>query len=296
VPDRAGVYFFAIRTKVRTIVTQTILPPRQLAWLLPIAAAMLLSIPSTHAQVEHRGPAASIALSKTLAPYDVSTVKQNISGDGSYGWGIHNDGFTANEVTLKQVLELAYDIKEDQILGLTGPIGSAHFDIVAKVLAPDAGKPPDLTDAQLAAMLIPLFADRFHLQAHLETKTLPVYDLVVAHDEPKFQLSQAEPTTGDFSLSWAGTDRVLSIKSCSMVDLAAALSDQVHRKVIDTTGLAGRADITLKWSDDVAAKPGGDAIISIFAAVEEQLGLKLQSAKGPVDTLVIDHIEMPSDN
>jgi uncharacterized protein (TIGR03435 family) len=81
-----------------------------------------------------------------------------------------------------------------------------------------------------------------------------------------------------------------------MADLADTLTDQVHRKVIDKTGLTGRADITLKWSDNVAAQQGGPDVISIFTAVEEQLGLKLQPSKGPVDALVIDHAEMPSEN
>ena len=281
---------------VCTDMTQTTLPPLNLAWLLPFAAALLLSIPSAHSQIEHEGPAAAIALAASLTPYDVVSVKQNISGDGSYGWGNHNDGFTASNVTLKQILGFAYDIKEDQIFGLTGPISSAHFDIVAKVLAPDAGKPPDLTDTQSVAMLIPLLADRFHLQAHLETKIMPVYELVVAHGGPKFQLSHAERTGSDWNMSWSNTDRVINAKDTSMIDLAAALSDQVHRKVIDKTGLTGSADITLKWSDDVAAEAGGPNVISIFTAVEEQLGLKLQPSKGPVDTLVIDHAEMPSAN
>jgi uncharacterized protein (TIGR03435 family) len=81
-----------------------------------------------------------------------------------------------------------------------------------------------------------------------------------------------------------------------MPDLAAMLSDQTHRKVIDKTGLTGRADLALKWTDDVTAQQGGPDVISIFTAVEEQLGLKLLPSKGPVDTLVIDHIEMPSPN
>jgi uncharacterized protein (TIGR03435 family) len=81
-----------------------------------------------------------------------------------------------------------------------------------------------------------------------------------------------------------------------MADLATALADEVHRKVIDKTGLTGSTDITLKWSDDVAAEQGGPDVISIFTAIEEQLGLKLQPSKGPVDTLVIDHVEMPSEN
>ena len=79
-----------------------------------------------------------------------------------------------------------------------------------------------------------------------------------------------------------------------MSDLADALSDEAGRKVIDKTGLTGHADITLKWSDDVAQTQGGPDVISIFTAVEEQLGLKLQPSKGPVDTLVVDHVEMPT--
>jgi uncharacterized protein (TIGR03435 family) len=66
--------------------------------------------------------------------------------------------------------------------------------------------------------------------------------------------------------------------------------------VIDKTGLAGHADITLKWSDDVAQEQGDSNVISIFTALEEQLGLKLEPSKGPVDTVVVDHAEMPSEN
>ena len=275
--------------------TQTILPPRNLAWLLPLAAALLLSIPSAHAQVEHKGPAASIALAATLPHYDVSTVKPNVSGSGGYSWGGHNDRFTATNITLKQLIECAYDINEDEIIGLTGPVSSARFDIVAKVLAPDGGKLPKLTDAQLAVMLIPLLADRFHLQAHLETKTMPVYELVVAHGGPKFTISQTE-APGQSDWSARGITKSLNFEGISMADLADTLTDQVHRKVIDKTGLTGRADITLKWSDNVAAQQGGPDVISIFTAVEEQLGLKLQPSKGPVDALVIDHAEMPSEN
>lgn len=253
---------------------------------------------AAHAQIEHKGPAASIALAATLPPYDVVSVKQHIadgSGDDFWGTGIESYGFTASNLPLKQILELAYDVKEDQIFGLAGPVSSARFDITAKVLPSEGGAPPKLSAQQVTAMLIPLLADRFHLKAHLEIKTLPVYELVVAHGGPKFTLSQTEEP-GGWGTGGKGASKSLNITGGSMADLAAMLSDQAHREVIDKTGLTGRADITLKWSDDVAAKPGGDAVISIFTALEEQLGLKLQSSKGPVDTLVIDHVEMPSAN
>ena len=96
-------------------------------------------------------------------------------------------------------------------------------------------------------------------------------------------------------MSANNTDRILNAKSASVSDLAQALSDLVHRQVIDKTGLTGRADITLKWTADEAADQGG-TVLSIFTALQEQLGLKLVSSKGPVDTLVIDHIEMPTEN
>jgi uncharacterized protein (TIGR03435 family) len=279
-------------------VTQKILLQRNSALLLPFTAvALLLSIPHAHAQVEHKGPTASIALAASLRPYDVSTVKQNISGDGSYSTGFHtdNDSFSAWNVTLKYIAELAYDVEEDQIFGLSGPVSSSHFDIKAKVVPPDGTPIPKLTRRQLAAMLIPLLADRFHLTMHLETKVLPVYELVVAQGGPKFQLSQTE-AAGSSALGMGGTFRALDIKGSSMADLATLLCDQVHRKVIDKTGLTGRSDFTLKWSDDVAAQQGGSDVISIFTAVEEQLGLKLLPSKGPVATLVVDHVEMPSPN
>jgi uncharacterized protein (TIGR03435 family) len=248
-------------------------------------------------QLAHKGPAAAIALSETLPRYDVSSIRQNNSNVQSWGMGLHdNTLFTAANVPLKSIIAFAYDTKEDLITGLSGPVSSISFDITAKVLPPSDGPPPKLTDTQLQAMIIPLLADRFHLKAHLEPKIMPVYDLIVAHGGPKLKLDPSAQTGSGWNIDGSDTMKILTGKSDSISDLAAALSDEVHRQVIDKTGLTGHADITLKWSDDVAAQQGGSDVISIFTAVEEQLGLKLQPSKGPVDTLVIDHAEMPSEN
>jgi uncharacterized protein (TIGR03435 family) len=197
-------------------------------------------------------------------------------------------------VPLEMIVEFAYDIKSDQISGLSGPVSSAHFDINAKVLAPDGGTPPKLSDGEMQAKLIPLLTERFHFKAHLQPKTMAVYDLIVNRGGPRIKLSQEERKDSSWNMNGQDTNKVLTAKSASMADLAQALAGEVHREVIDKTGLTGSADITLKWSDDVAAETGGPNVISIFTAVEEQLGLKLQSSKGPVNTLVIDHVEMPS--
>jgi len=191
------------------------------------------------------------------------------------------------------VIEFAYDVKQDQIAGLPGPVNDARFDITAKILPSGSGPSGLHNDSDMQAMIILLLQSRFHLKAHLEPRIKPVYDLVVAKGGPKLKLSQDTITGNGWNISGEGTKTVLTAKDARMPDLADALSDPAGRKVIDKTGLDGHADITLKWSDDIAAQQGDADVISIFTAVEEQLGLKLVSSKGPVDTLVIDHVETP---
>jgi bla regulator protein BlaR1 len=261
-----------------------------------LAAISVFVITPAHAQLAHKGPAAAIALSKTLGTYDVSSVKLNKDPPTSWSMNLHETTFRGIDVPLRAMIAFAYDIKSDLIVGLSGPVDSANFDVMAKVVPTVDGVEPKFTDRELQAMVIPLLADRFHLQAHLEPKIASVYDLVVAKGGLKLKLDTSEVTNNGWDINGENTEKVLTAKGMTMEDLAAALSDETDRKVIDKTGLSGHSDIVLKWSDDVAVTQGGANVISIFTAVEEQLGLKLQPSKGPVDTLVIDHAEMPSDN
>jgi uncharacterized protein (TIGR03435 family) len=270
-------------------------PSREHCTALLLTVAILCD-PSARSQLAHKGPAAAIALSQTLAPYDVSTVKENISGEQSWGMGLHGDVFTATNAPLETIIGFAYDIKDSLISGLSGPVTSVNFDVMAKVLPGLDGTQPKLKAEQLQAMIIPLLAERFHLKVHLEPKIMPVYDLVVARGGVKLKLDTSEWTSGGWDINGQDTEKMLTGQHDSMADLADALSGLTDRKVIDKTGLAGHAAITLKWSDDVAQEQEGSNVISIFTAVEEQLGLKLEPSKGPVDTLVVDHAEMPSEN
>jgi uncharacterized protein (TIGR03435 family) len=258
---------------------------------------MLLATIAGPAQLAHLGPSGIIKLSQTLPPYDVSSVKINNSGEGNFGMSISdtNGTLTATNVPVEMMIEYAFDVKSDHIFGLSGPIKDAHFDVHAKVLPQDDGKSAKLTDQQLQAMMIPLLGERFHLKVHVEPKTLPVYELVVVHGGLKATLSTEPATDSSINMSANNTDRILTAKAASMADLAQTLSNFVHRQVIDKTGLAGRANIALKWTDDEAADQGG-TVLSIFTALQEQLGLKLVSSRGPVETLVIDHIDMPTEN
>ena len=254
-------------------------PPRKSSRPLLFAVALLLCVLSAHGQLKHEGPAKTIALAATLAPYDIVSIKVNDTGDGSWGINLHEDHLTATNTPLMDLIEFAYDTKEDLIFGLSGPVASLHFDIQAKVLPPDNGTLPKLTDTQLRAMIILLLEDRFHLKVHLQPKTLPVYDLVVLKGGPKIQLSQEENHGGGYSTNRSENEVTLEAKTISMPDLATALADPVHRNVIDKTGLKGVSDITLKWTPDDSGDPGNGATISIFTAVQEQLGLKLESSK-----------------
>ena len=281
--------------------TQNITDATRLLGALLLFATPPLSAPFACAQMSHRGPVNSIAVSQTTAPFDVISIKvhnpaADLPNEQSFDMSIHDDVLTATNVPLVMLVEFAYDIKADQIFSISGPVESAHFDIEAKVLAPDGGTPPKLTDDEIQAKLIPLLADRFHFKAHLQPKTMPVYDLVVQRGGPKIKLSQQDRKDSSLNMNGHDTTKVLNAKSASMADLAQILADEVHREVIDKTGLAGSADITLSWSDDVASEIGGPNVISIFTALEEQLGLKLQPSKGPVHTLVVDHVEMPTAN
>jgi uncharacterized protein (TIGR03435 family) len=117
--------------------------------------------------------------------------------------------------------------------------------------------------------------------------------MIVTKDGPKFKQS---PPPGKPYPTWGSGNGRFNANDLSMTDMASVLTDLAHRTVIDKTGLTGKYDLTLKWSEDVGSNSTTDTGPSIFTALQEQLGLKLKPAKGPVETLVVDHAAMPSEN
>jgi uncharacterized protein (TIGR03435 family) len=179
--------------------------------------------------------------------------------------------------SLQECIEFAYQVKEYQI---SGPdwlnSDAASYDIEAK--AP-AQTPPE----QIRRMFQTLLAERLKLEFHRETRTLPVYELVVGKKGPKLQ--PANPEASGVFMSRGGRDGVKATSErASMADLAHRLSRDLDRPVFDRTGITGSFRITLEWARE------GDGP-SIFTAIQEELGLKLDPAKGPIEVLVIDHAE-----
>lgn len=266
-----------------------------------LVALLTLLSPRAIAQTEGAAvnPAAkAIAMAAALPAYDVVSIHQNKTGSGNFSFDTTDDGIIAENVPLSVLVQSAYNLgSADLISGISGTLDSARFDIKAKIAGRDGSKSAKFTDEQLQAMVIPLLADRFHLRVRVVPKTMTVYEIVVAKGGPKFKLVEPETHSGSMNFGFSGNDNTLTAKKATMPELADLLSESpLQRIVVDRTGLKGEGDFALKWSSDVAEEQGSPNFISIFTAMQDQLGLKLQSVKLPVDTLVIDHAEMPTEN
>ena len=252
--------------------------------LLVLLAAVVLAAASLRAQaVLPAMPAVK------LPAFDVVSVKLNKSGSGSMRISTHDNSFNATNVTLKNLLLNAFNVTETQLVGLPAWGESAHFDIQAKVLDADDNVVNNGAQDQRRVMLQAMLADRFQLKSHSESAMLPVYELVVAKGGPKLKPS-------------AGTDNSTLVRNTEvtgtgmlLASLAYTFSSQLQRIVLDKTGLTGKYDIALKWSPD-DAPPSDGAPPPFFTALQEQLGLKLVPSKASIQTFVVDHVEMPSEN
>jgi uncharacterized protein (TIGR03435 family) len=182
---------------------------------------------------------------------------------------------------------------------------SERYDVEAKVDYEDVPKWKALSLTQKSLALQPFLVKRFNLQFHHETRERPTYSLVVAKNGPKLQKAQHVETnpsgtsspdgTGDTDQSTVTPGKIV-LKGSSLAVLANLLSSQgLSHPVVDKTGLTDLYDITLRWSPaDVGSSDA--SLPSLFTALREQLGLKLEYNKNPIDVIVIDHIEKPSAN
>jgi uncharacterized protein (TIGR03435 family) len=261
--------------------------------------------------------------------FEVASIKPNNSGDGRVMVGGSPGGrFNAVNVTPRMLLRLAYQVEDFQIDGGPKWLDSDHFDVVAK--APDGvaigPAVPGSGPGPMQLMLQSLLADRFKLTLHRETRELPVYALVPARSDGKLG-PRLTPSAVDCAATGGrrggpppAAPQPGARPSCglrigpgnfsgggvSMAQLTQVLAQRVGRVVVDKTGLAGGYDVDLDFTPDQmppGPPPPGVQLPridpngpSIFTALQEQLGLKLESTKGPVDVLVIDHVEPPTED
>ena len=218
------------------------------------------------------------------ASFEVATIKPASPDEAGYsGEDGRNGVLKMWNVSLKRCISYAYRIPEGQILGGPKWIDELSYDILAKADHP-AGEP------ELLTMVQPLLEDRFKLQLHHETRTVPGYTLTVAKGGIK--ATPADPDKHSFGNGGRG---FIDSGASPLKALTIRLSALLGRPVIDMTADNRKFDFHLKWTPDDVGLPTSDSP-SLFTALQEQLGLKLESGKVQADVLIVDHAELPSEN
>jgi uncharacterized protein (TIGR03435 family) len=271
---------------------------------------------SNAAQAGAQPQAQNLPASAPAYEYDIASIKQSgpIGGGDTSGFGMQYtpDGFTASHFPLKALIISAFGVGLDRISGMPGWSDSEMYDIEAKMDSSTADKlkilSPDELRIARQQMLQALLMNRFKLTFHRESKELPVFFLVVAKNGPIVRESKPnESSTSEIKgldgqplpkganqmrmeLGADGTIQLTAL-GASIKTLLGTLSGQLGRPVIDRTNLTGNYDISLKWAPEQDSNGP-----SLQTAVQDQLGLKLESGKGPIEIIVIDHLERPSKN
>jgi bla regulator protein BlaR1 len=237
------------------------------------------------------------AIVATLAAqtFDVASIHPHDPANPTFHVRLPTAGqFTATGAVPKLLVMLAYSVQDSQIVGAPAWSGSEKFDIDAK------SETTQHTSDETLHMLQRLLADRFSLKLHHATQQRPVYSLTLAAGGQKFKVSGKPATNIRVNSNSVSLDRA------GIAALAGVLSTSLGRSVVDHTGLTGLYDLSLQWDDAPiregglpgagAPTPSGTEHGSIFTAIQNQLGLRLESQRAPVDVLVIDQIARPSAN
>jgi uncharacterized protein (TIGR03435 family) len=211
--------------------------------------------------------------------FEVASVRQAKGTEARVGYfisGTTGAKLTVFNLDLLSLIERAYNMREYQI---TGPesIKGAKFEIKAKL---PSGTPRDDMPAAVQALL----RERFKMVAHKDTKELPYYELTVAKDGPKLKAAAGRGTTTRIR-------GLYSARNESMAQLSDVLSRALDRAVVDSTGLTGRYDFVLDYTPDDPRYSDMSGAKSVFTALQQQLGLKLESRKGPTPVLVVESIQ-----
>ncbi|HWG18274.1 MAG TPA: TIGR03435 family protein [Acidobacteriaceae bacterium] len=244
----------------------------------------------------------------TVPLLDVITVRPNRAGaNGGMSWGPTPDGVMGKNLTVHQMLVEAYHANDNQLIDEPDWAKSEHFDFTGKVTGPDAALVGKLTPDQKRVYFEQVLKERFGLAAHHETRELPEYALTPAKGGVKLEDGKADlrasrdmkPNLGWYR--WGEHDGVkkAEFSGTPIIRLLPILSNETARTVVDKSGLTGKYNFTLSWRAAMAQAEADDGAVStpdLFTALQEQLGLKLEPIKGPVDVVVIDHLERPGEN
>jgi uncharacterized protein (TIGR03435 family) len=262
-------------------------------------AVMWAGYAAAMAQAPAPGTAASGNMAVVKLPeWDVISVKQpDLQKCQGSGMRYTPDGINVICAPLLFLIQQAYGIMEhSRVIGAPEwVIGGSIWNIDAKLSGDDAATYGKLGREDRNRMLQALLVDRFHLRVHIEQREIQIYDLVIAKGGPKLKEATSEDVASKGGMWTPGSGKIQAV-GAQLTSLPWILTNEVERPVVDKTGLAGKYDFTLDYVSTARAATDETGGPSIFTALEEQLGLRLQSAKGPMDVLVIDSVEQPGTN
>lgn len=291
-----------------------------------IAALSMVLVAGLDAQTNGTAGSGDHGAQAQIPAFDVASIKAHKSEGMMMRIGVRltPDGVSITGASLSMLLLSAFGVPDDCILNEPAWAKSDRYDIEAKVDPEDAPKLEKLTSKERFAMLVPLLEDRAGLRFHHETKEMQVYDLVVAKGGPKLEAAKPDeadagtngkPPMGTTMIRPSTQGMRVEGRGATMEQIAGFLSQQLGSTVVDKTHLTGKYDYTLEFASEMgggmmgapplpppppgggsAPPPSADRAPSIFTAAQEQLGLKLEEHKEPVDVIVIDHMEQPSPN
>jgi uncharacterized protein (TIGR03435 family) len=301
----AGTFRLCDLVRRRIAASTKELMPRALNLLAKIPVLIVLTIAGATASQAQDSAAPPQSVSALPAPnleFDVVSIKLNRSGDKrmSHAMPANGGGLTLTNVPLFVIVLYAYSFNRPSLtFGLPDWTKTTRFDIAAKVTGSDLVQYQKLSNAERRRMLQKVLEDRFQLKTHWESRPMLVYEFVVAKSGVKMkEAGPGETSPNGQSIVSSGPNQ-LTARVALVENLALALSDLgMDRPVIDRTGLTAKYDFTLHYApiQDAGTASAEATEPSIFTAVEEQLGLKLKPANAPVQSLVVDRIEEPSEN
>ena len=223
--------------------------------------------------------------------FEVAAIKPSDPSESANGFHAEGRQVSIANQTLVKMVMFAYSVQQSQVAGVPEWANTVRYDVSG---VPDVEGAPNIV--QLREMIQKLLSDRFGLVFHRETRELPVYAISVAKGGTKLT-SAADPngTSGEGGMQH-GTELTMRFTNSSIADLALNMQLMVDRPIVDRTGLAGRYDFVLRYTVDEIRATDPNAPPGLFTAIQEQLGLKLEAVKAPVQVLVIDKLEQPSAN
>jgi uncharacterized protein (TIGR03435 family) len=269
----------------------------------PVALNLARATPETAWEIPEPPPPPVRMAANANPAFEVATIRPSDPAHPEQIITLRGAEVITTNVTVHALINLAYWLHPKQLTGGPAWTESDKFDVAGK---PDAPGQPNVD--QMKMMIQKLLADRFQLKFHYEKRDLPVYAVLIAKNGSKLVKSQDDPKGipgWSFGRTPAGTR--ITFRNAPLSQIAAVLQNSMDKPVVDQSGLSERYDFTVTFTPDPAqaALLGGppppaadnpDAAPDLFTAFQQQLGLKLESTKAPVEVMVIDKVEKPSEN